>query len=294
MRHPAWKTVCPVLLALLWGSVAGLPARGQAPPADPTGADTGTTTEPPLPAEAPPQAMTDQARLEQAVRYYQLGERDEARHILAALVVAPGLDAALRQDARVYLAELLVFDGDVEGARDFLKQVLLEDPDYAIDPFRHAPEVTGEFDYVKALFTPVRPPDEPPPAAVVVTMPLSVWSPFGRYHFAEGRPVRGLVYFTGVTASAAASGFLWGLTHADRRYLTRSAEPAYESLDELDLRSLRRAQWTATGLFYGFWGASVIDAQVHWRNVGMKAAVQPSVGSVDGRAAPGLRVHGTF
>jgi len=237
--------------------------------------------------------MTHEARMQQAVRYYQLGERVEARHVLAALVVDAGISLELRQQARVYLAEILLVDGNTAEARGFLEQVLLAEPDFVIDRFRHTPEVAGEFDYVKALLAKPPPdgnPDPPPdpPQPIVLTMPMSVWSPFGRYHFANGRAGRGLVYLTGVTGSAVASSFLHALWIADRSHETPEEEAA--------LRGRRRAQWISTGVFYGFWGASVIDAQVHWRKNSVNLRVQPSVGFAPGAdgATPALRVAGTF
>jgi hypothetical protein len=238
---------------------------------------------------------TNEARLEQAVRYYQLGERDEARRLLAALVVTPGLPPELRQKSRVYLAELLMVEGDVDRARDFLEQVLVEDPSYTIDLFRHTPEVAGEFDYVKALRFPVPPVEQDIPVVepLLVTMPMSVWNPFGRYHFTQGRPVRGFVYFAGFTTSAVTSGFLWGFVHADRRY--RVGLSARQTSDELQLRNLRRIQWAATGMAYGFWATSVIDARLHWRKVGMKASVRPSLTRTDTGDLQGmLAVQGSF
>ncbi len=226
-------------------------------------------------------------RLDQAVRYYQLGERDEARHLLAALLVDEGLSEGLRQEARVYLAELLIVDGDLDGARGFLEQVIVTDPHFVIDRFRHTPEVAGEFDYVKA--TQPAPVDRtPPPEPVVVTMPLSVWSPFARYHFTQGRTARGLVYLAGTTSSAVVSGMLHGILIADRRYFTDRPQ----ELAALNQRVA--AQRIATGVFYGFWGASVIDAQVHWRRTGVHAALKPAV-TLDAQGiAPGLRISGQF
>ena len=236
--------------------------------------------------------MTDAARLQQAVRYYQLGERLEARHVLAALVVDPDISGELRQAARVYLAEILLVDGNTAEARGFLEQVLREDPAYVIDRFQHTPEVAGEFDYVKAML--VKPtvepaPDKPsPPSPIVLTMPMSVWSPFARYHFSNGRTGRGLLYLGGVTGSAVVSTFLHALWVADRQYQTADKEAI--------LRGRRRAQWISTGAFYGFWTASVVDAQVHWRKSTVRLRVQPSIGMAPGSdgVAPALQVAGTF
>jgi hypothetical protein len=192
----------------------------------------------------------------------------------------------------VYLAEILLVDGNTAEARGFLEQVLLQEPEYVIDRFQHTPEVAGEFDYVKALMAkpPVEPPpdDPPPPTPIVLTMPMSVWSPFGRYHFAQGRTGRGLLYLGGVTTSAVLSTFLHALWVADREYQTAEKEAV--------LRGRRRVQWTSTAAFYGFWGASVIDAQVHWRKSTVKLRVKPSVGLAPGGAgaAPALQVAGTF
>jgi hypothetical protein len=123
-------------------------------------------------------------------------------------------------------------------------------------------------------------------------MPLSVWSPFGRYHFANDRPVRGLVYFTGVTSSAVASGFLFGMVHGNRTYKVNGT--VIQTPEELEVRSNRRAQWVATGLFYGFWGASIIDAQVHWRTVGLRASALPPADRNSRLPSGQLEVTGAF
>jgi class 3 adenylate cyclase len=86
-------------------------------------------------------------RLDEAVRAYQVGQREEARRLLVDLVLAPPPgDPTLLLEARIYLGELLYTEGDEEGARRFFEQVLQIDPLYIIDPFRHPPDITSFFD----------------------------------------------------------------------------------------------------------------------------------------------------
>lgn len=272
--------------ALLGATTGGRTAWGQSP--EPTTSQP-ASFEPESPSSAATQgsvapSMTPRAKLQQAVRYYQMGERVEARRVLATLVVSESVPPRVRQEARIYLAELLLVEGEVAESRGFLRQVLAEDPDFAIDRFRHSPEVVGEFDYVKAQMVEVRPPEpEPEPEPVVLTTPLSAWSPFGRYHFTHGRPGRGLFYLSSVTASAVVSGVSFGVLYSDR-----SEVPAFYSR--------RWVQWSSTTLFWGMWTASTIDAHVHFRKSGAQAVVSPAVGLAPGPSGlrPTVAIRGRF
>ena len=118
----------------------------------------------PRPAAAQPVAPASPSDdLDAAVRAYQLGRREEARQRFAAIVLDPApMDAAVRQEARIYLGELSFTDGDQEGARTLFAAVFNEDAAAQIDPFRHPPDVCLFFEYVR-LSRPPPPKPVPPP-----------------------------------------------------------------------------------------------------------------------------------
>ena len=49
----------------------------------------------------------------------------------------------IRQESIVYIAELLYIQGDKDSAKRFFEQLLMEEPNYHIDRFRHPPDVCG-------------------------------------------------------------------------------------------------------------------------------------------------------
>ena len=226
-------------------------------------------------------APDPKARLEEAVRLYQTGHHSEAKSILTSLVNDPHLiDQSLRQRARVYLGEVLYLQQNKEEARRLFEAVLIQDPDYVIDPFAHPPDVCGFFETIRAYIRPV-PSLDPPPTSTGPTgrAPLTTYTGFGVYQFQSGRPALGAV----MAGSQAALGALslatfYGLT----RNNTWETESRQTTLDR------RRAlQWGATAGFYGVWMWGVVDAHRHWRAAqGQPLAVQGMVGpTLDGRGA---------
>ncbi len=203
-------------------------------------------------------------RLDHAVSTYQRGDLEAARGLLVAIVLdTEVLPDQVRQEARIYLGELLFTQGEREEARTFFEQAIRQDPNYRIDPFVHPPEICEFFDYVRAL-TPVQgkepidqPPPPPPPPKV---MPYSVWSPVARYHFENGRRARGYVYQYGFVASSTASLVMAGVLLSDRRY----PEGQAGAVEGLQLRVLRGAQLTVTVAAWGFYVGNVVDARFDW------------------------------
>ncbi len=201
-------------------------------------------------------------RLEAAVSTYQRGDLEAARGLLVAIVLdGDVIPDHVRQEARIYLGELLFTQGEREEARTFFEQAIRQDPDYRIDPFVHPPEICEFFDYVRAL-TPVqgKEPDEPPPPPLPKVMPFSVWSPVARYHFENGRRARGYVYQYGFVASSTASLVMAGVLLSDRRY----PEGPSGAVEGLQLRVLRGAQLTVTVAAWGFYVGNVVDARFDW------------------------------
>lgn len=251
--------------ALAWST--GRPAAAQ---------DEGPDAPPPPPVAPASPAFDDShtGRLQRASMAYQRGNRDDARKLLSELLLDPTLqDATVRQEARLSMAELLLAEGEEAGAQRFLEQVLREDPDYRVDPFRYPPAVIDQFGYVRALLGPeLAPPEapDPDPVAVLAPTPLNVWSPFAPYHFRQGRKVRGVIYSTGFVTTWAAATMLHGLYLADRSYTIEAPGEKQEIIE------LRATQWALTGANWAFYLTSVIDAQIHWRRKGAAASIQGS------------------
>jgi len=251
------------------GEETSAPAEEQGQP------ETSTSSEVPSSEEVSP---TAQERLDAAWRNYQLGKRELARTELAELVTDAGIDdLAIRQQARIYLGELLYVQDDEEGARRFFEQVLQEDPNYTIDPFRHPPDVVGFFTYVRSYVVPITTPVDPPGPIQYPRTPVSTWAPFGAYHLTHQAPRRGTLYLVGGLATAATSLILFGALEKDRTY----AEG--EDAEYLRLRRLKAAQYSATGSFYVLWSVSVYDANNHWLRNRRPLGEETPVLSVSGR-----------
>lgn len=243
------------------------PAAPLLPPAEPAAAP--EAPEAPAPAPAAP---SPEDRLLDAVTDYQRGERERAQAKLVALVVDEGaLPVLVRQEARVYLGELLFAQDQKQEAQVFFEQVLAADPTYRLDPFVHPPDVCAFFDYVRALSADEPPAPPPPPAA---RMPAAVFSPLGTYHIRHGEKLRGYAYQVGILGTASASLLMGGVLLSDRRYLPGTAE-------EDQLRALKRAQIGVSAATWGLYLLSVSDASRHWRSLNLNAG--PRGFSLEGR-----------
>ena len=246
----------------------------------------------PPPAEAaapePPAPPTPRQRLDEAVRRYQLGQFDEARATLAELAVSNSthLDPELRQQARIYMGELLFTEGDQQGAQVFFRKVLAEDPTRVLDPFRHPPDVVGYFNYVRALIDAERRPVEAPPPVVATPVaepaPRSAWAPLGVYHFQHGLPGRGAAWLTaqvGLTGTSFVTFVLLGIDHG---------APA-DSPELARLKRLNTANRVVASAALLSWGLAITDAQLHWR----RAHPRPQRASVQVGTRSGAPVGAT-
>jgi tetratricopeptide (TPR) repeat protein len=222
-------------------------------------------------ASGPAPADAWATRLDDAVRAYQLGQRDDARSAFAALAVEPEAPAALRQEARVYLGELLYTEGDEDGARRFFEQVLLADPAYTLDPFTHPPDVCGYFDYVRAYLGPAKPPPVEPPPPVPVRLPAtppSAFLPLGVYQLREGRTGAGLGLLGSQLAFVGSNAALWVLLALDHSYT------AGDAAEERRLKAMRAWTGVTAAGFYTSWVWGMSDATRHWRRVAGPRAMQ--------------------
>jgi len=226
---------------------------------------------------APP---TSRDRLNAAVSAYQRGDGETAKLALARLINDPTVaDEQLRQQARIYLGEVLYLQQDEEEARRVFEAVLTLDPTFTIDPFAHPPDVCGFFETVRAyIVTPVT-------TAMQVRSPAprSAYLGFGLYHQQHGQRRKA----TTIAIAQSALGAISILTFAGlmdaRRY-----QSGDDALNRLKLQ--RSIQWGSTAAFYGVWGWSIADAQRHWRSEGT-IQTQESTGRTDRDFGAPARLH---
>ncbi len=170
-------------------------------------------------AEAPSEAVdapaggeqetgSPEARLAAAIQAYLSGELETAREGFLSLVADPGLQQShpeVRREAQVYLGSLDYNLGDRDAAQATFLSILLEDPDYQLDPFAHPPELLAYFDAVRAQADVLRPP--PPPEPRPRPNPLLLVVPGGLQFYNDQRGY-GAVVLTGVAGLALTTGAL--------------------------------------------------------------------------------------
>lgn len=226
----------PVSVALLWLALSGVAraAAGEQPPSN-----------------AP---ASEQDALERAVAEYQSGRWDAAQLALTLLMSDSTVSEPVKQEARVYLGEVLYFRGDDEGARKIFEQVVSIDPDFQVDPFRHPPEILAQFEIARSSVAPF-PRPEP-----VRTKFGATFVPFGGYHLKHDRPVMGATLLVTQVGLIAVGTTLWlGLLPVEERtYVVGTPE-------EQDIKRRNAlgpiCGWTAVGIYMvGF-----LDAQHDWR-----------------------------
>lgn len=198
--------------------------------------------------------LTGDQRLDAALVHYQAGRYEEAREGLAALINDPALDDVdLRQQARVYLGELLYVRGQQDAAFKVFETVLLEDPGYRIDPFRHPPDVCGFFEVVRASVAPMRPAGPP-----TVELPRNARLGFGLYQYQHQQPGRGTLFLVSQTALGLTSLVSFGVLLADHG--------VGDAEERRRIVTLRAVQWSTTAGFWGMYTWSVLDARAGWHD----------------------------
>jgi hypothetical protein len=205
--------------------------------------------------EVPQPILTDADRLAAAVRTYQSGEAQTAQRLLAIFVNDTNVSSeALRQQARVYLGEVLYLQQNEEEARRVFETVLSVDPSYVMDPFKHPPDVCGFFETIRAYIRPMKQFDETTPAP---PPPRSAYIGFGIYHFQHDQRRLGTAF--AITQATFATISLAGFAELleNRQFSTPS--------ERRGIQINQGVQWSSTAAFYAIWAWSAIDAQRHWR-----------------------------
>jgi hypothetical protein len=216
------------------------------------------------------------------VRAYQASRSDDAQALLAGLVNDETYDnVQVRQQARVYLGEVLYRGDEQEAARRIFERVLTEDPSYRIDPFRHPPDVCGFFETIRAYIQP------PPPKVVRPVRPLPSigYVGFGLYQLQHGRKGIGVAMLTTQTLAGILSAATFGHLLDSRFYPTGGYDQT---------SALRTVQWSSTSVFWGTWVWSVLDAGSHWRSKATPAPADSPVPTLLPPPGMQLQVSGSF
>ncbi|GEM_PF-1488759 len=207
-----------------------------------------------LPPELPPE-LTPEDRLAAAIQAYLSGELESARRAFLALVADAGLEQShpqVRREAQVYLGSLDYDRGDRDAARSTFLSILLEEPDFELDPFAHPPELLAFFDSVRVQAQVMRP---PPPATVEPRPrlnPLLLVVPGGLQLYNEQRGY-GLSVLGGVAALALTTGALNLRLRAMDKDSGASGVQVYTEADKQLAEQLKLlnnvAGWSTVGLW---------------------------------------------
>ena len=193
--------------------------------------------------------------LNEAVQFYQVGDRPQALQTLLSITTDPIYPETIQQEARIYIAEILLVEGNVEGARSYFHEVLEVNPNYNIDRFRHPPEVCMEFDYTNAQWKQ----RQPPPSLTTTNPYLSKFAPFGIYQFQRKQTVKGVVFSGLQLGTAITSITLFSYLQQNPGYNQNDLE------EKARLETMLTIQRASAIGFYTLWLMSSIDAQRSWQ-----------------------------
>ncbi len=195
--------------------------------------------------------------LNEAVQQYQMGDRPTALQLLLAITEDPNYPQSIQLEARIYIAEILLMEGNTQDAQRYFQEVLTINPNYNIDRFRHPPEVCTEFDFVLAQWR--------QRTSVAPTKPAKqneTWkrfAPFGIYQFQQGSALKGIVFSTLQVGTAITSVALFN-------HLVQNPGYNYTDLDEkARLEKVLTIQRASAVAFYSAWIVSSLDAQRSWQ-----------------------------
>ena len=206
----------------------------------------------------PVQTMEYLNQLNEGVGLYQSGKRADAMQRFLSLSMLPEVPNDIRQESIVYIAEILYIQGDKESAKRFFEQLLMDDPNYQIDRFRHPPDVCGYFDFVKSYTKQLAPKKK---SEEVQSFPVVGYFPIGTYFWLEKDSRLGKRFLhTGLQGGfLLTSSILYASLLVNHEYL-ESDNKTKEILE-------RRLAWqrVTTVAFYALWGINIIDAQRSWQ-----------------------------
>lgn len=268
------------LVTMAW-SLDGNPAGA---PADPGTAP--ATDGAPGPAGVP----TPEASLAAAIRLYLDGNAPAAAQALRSLLArGEELPSDLRLDALAYLGDIAYSQEGRPTARNIFTAILVENPDYAMDPYEHPRDVCDYFETLRdeARRTTTVP---QPPRGYRGRFPYLALLPGGVHYFANAEPVAGAAVAAVQVAALAANVAL---------YAEFRALPQFEEGDSAALRRYQDLQ-TATNLagaaFLGSLAVPPAIAAIGWISRPPPPAGTGQVArAVSVLPVPGgLSVRGTF
>jgi len=194
--------------------------------------------------------------LNEAVQLYQVGDRAQALQLLLSLSSDDNYPQSIQQEARIYIAEIMIMEENTDGARQYFEDVLRVNPNYSIDRFRHPPEVCAEFDYTNAQWR------QQQSSLLTPTSKNTVWQrfvPFGIYQLQRKQQWKGILYASLQTGTAISSVVLFN-------YLQQNPGYNQNDLDEkARLETILTLQRASAIGFYSVWLISTIDAQRDWQ-----------------------------
>lgn len=206
-----------------------------------------------------------QERLALAIRLFRAGNHDQAQATLANILNDDAIDdLELEVKARVYLAEVLLADGNRPAAFEAFRDVLAVADDYQLDPYEHPPDVVEFFDMVRAATRDLGPDDPPPvlpepipPPPELLPLHWTGLAPFGVHQLRQGRYGWFSVLAVGQLGTLAGT-FATGIP----LYINSAAEePEYSRLV-----TMRSWNWALGGAFTALWITGSVEASVRWRS----------------------------
>lgn len=194
--------------------------------------------------------------LNQAVQFYQMSDRTEAMQRFLSISMNESYPESVRQEARIYMAEILLIEGNADGARTFIEEILRANPAYDIDRFRHPPEICSFFDEIKEALP--KPQEEDKQPELRLNPPTLVFLPLGAHHFREKKWIK-------ATVCSSAQLLLAGGSLGMRGYLQTNQNPKAPTEIEATLQAVLIGQYSVTTLFYISWIGCSADAYLGWR-----------------------------
>ena len=192
--------------------------------------------------------------LNKAVQEYQLGNRPDALQALLTLATDPQYPKSIQLESRIYIAEILYLEGNIDGARQYFLEVLAIDPSYSIDRFRHPPDICIEFDSLKSQLR-----QQPKETPLINKNYWSRFAPFAVYQFRHDRLWKGIIYGGLQLGSGVASLTLFNYLSQNPGYNTNDTE------EQERLQTILQLQRASSISFYSVWLLSSLDAQRHWQ-----------------------------
>ena len=230
------------------------------------------------------------------MRNYHAGHYNLALAQLTELLADRTLDVTIARDARVYIGEIFLVNGNESGAKEAFDAALRLDPDMVLDPFLHPPDVCAQFMVERSLVGQV---DTSVQIPAAMPRPASRWLPLGLAQAREHRPSMGTLFGTTQVITCGLSAGLFGWLLFDRRYGTND-EPGIDPstgwhLWTLEtLRGRRNVQLVATAGCYTSYALGVFDAHIAARRQTRRDATTGAAASPNADPVVGLRVSGRF